>query len=98
MDSGLSSVYPAPLVDRMRFRLRHNASSQVRVDEVTGVLVLSSSLDRASLCPYADLCRIVVDVVVRPSDVFQASGFNSYRQNTKSRNYLAPPVGRLHLY
>jgi len=54
----------------MRFRLRH-ASVQMRVNEVTGVLVLSSSLDRASLCPYADLCRLVVDVVVRPSEVFQ---------------------------
>ena len=54
----------------MRFRLR-SASEHVRVNEVTGVMVLSSALDRASLCPYADLCPLHADVVVRPSEVFQ---------------------------
>jgi len=53
----------------MRFRLQH-ASEQVRVNELTGALTLATPLDRASLCPYADLCRIVVDVVVRPPSIF----------------------------
>lgn len=84
VDSGLSGAYPPSVVDRMRFRLRHS-SSQVRVDELTGMLVLSTSLDRASLCPYAEFCRIVVDVVVRPSDVFQVSRVNlSMIQQTTS--------------
>jgi len=70
VDSGLATAYSPEVVGRMRFRLR-SASEQVRVNEVTGMTVLSSALDRASLCPYADLCRLVVDVVVRPSEVFQ---------------------------
>jgi len=53
----------------MRFRLR-STSEHVSVNEVTGVMVLSFSLDRATLCPYADHCRLIADVVVRPSSVF----------------------------
>ena len=53
----------------MRFRLRSGGSEQVRVNELTGVVVLDTALDRASLCPYADTCTIVVDIVVRPSQV-----------------------------
>ena len=68
MDSGLSGAYSSDVVAAMRFRLR-SSSEQVRVNEVTGVMVLSTPLDRAALCPYADTCRIVVDVVVRPSQV-----------------------------
>lgn len=70
VDSGLAVAYRPEVVDRMRFRLR-SSSDQVRVNEVTGVMILSSALDRASLCPYADVCRLVADVVVRPSEVFQ---------------------------
>jgi len=69
VDSGLVSAYSPEVVGRMRFRLR-STSDKVRVNEVTGVLVLSSPLDRASLCPYADVCRLVADVVVRPSEAF----------------------------
>jgi len=69
VDSGLATAYEPDVVNRMRFRLRF-ASQQVRVHEVTGVMVLSLALDRATLCPYADLCRVVADVVVRPSHVF----------------------------
>jgi len=70
VDSGLATAYRPEVVDRMRFRLRER-SEHVRVNEVSGVMVLSSALDRASLCPYADVCRVVADVVVRPSEVFQ---------------------------
>ena len=68
-DSGLAIAYPPEVVARMRFRLRI-AREQVRVNERTGVVVLSSALDRAALCPYADHCRLVADVLVRPSEVF----------------------------
>jgi len=71
VDSGLSTAYSPEVVAGMRFRLR-SSSEQVRVNELTGVVVLRSSLDRASLCPYADHCRIVVDVVVRPAQVSQS--------------------------
>jgi len=70
VDSGLSTAYPPTVVDRMRFRLRR-ASEQVRVNETTGVLILSTSLDRATLCPYLDLCHIAVEIVVSPSEAFQ---------------------------
>jgi len=69
VDSGLAAAYSSSLVAAMRFRLRSGGSEQVRVNELTGVVVLDTALDRASLCPYADTCTIVVDVVVRPSQV-----------------------------
>lgn len=70
VDSGLADAYPPEAVSRMRFRLR-STSEQVRVNESTGVMEVSSSLDRSSLCPYAEVCQLTADVVVRPSDVFQ---------------------------
>lgn len=70
VDSGLTDQTGAgnsSSVSFSFFPLVTSSSDFLSIDNRSGVISVSGLIDRAAICPYADVCQVAFDVLVRPS-------------------------------
>ena len=70
-DSGLASRYPPDVVNNLKFSFLSEPRVSFTIGASDGIIRTSDRIDRDVICPNKDICRVDLDIAVRPVQYFQ---------------------------
>ncbi|KAK2188434.1 hypothetical protein NP493_132g03002 [Ridgeia piscesae] len=70
-DARLQQKYPPSAFRQLRFRFLNEPPVNFIVENTTGIIRTGSRIDRESVCPGRDDCRIKLDIAVQPVQYFR---------------------------
>jgi len=67
LDSGLSTAYSPTVQSQFTFSfLLPSSIDFLSIDRKSGVIRVSTAIDRSAICPYADVCQLSIDIRITP--------------------------------
>ena len=70
-DSGLSRKYSVDVIKNLQFSFLSEPRVRLSIGTSDGIIRTSGRIDRDKICPHKDICRVSLDVAVRPVLYFQ---------------------------